>query len=1278
MSAVIHDSPFLRRFDSLWARIRRVQLGQAIVLSGLAVVLAFAGLMAADYWLELSWNLRAASLVMAACLVVVWAGMLLMRFLAAGAKPATAAQVERAFPQLGQSVRTTVQYGQATHEQVAAAGIRDALISALEDDTHARSRSLHLDSIVPSKRLTLASVALAACAITLVAMIGASWEWRTAASRALLGQSVYTDVSLKPGNLKVDQGAPVELTVAVTGRTDRETKLLTRLVGQSDTDWVERQFVAEDAVKAPSGELSFVTRLESVKHPVEYKAIAGPAESPIHRIDVRYPLTLKKVEVELTPPEYTNHPPKKSEDPNVTVVEGTLAAFEILVDQPPRTASLVFTDLSAPKGEEPAEGPQTVPLQIAGTKLTASLPLIRDMKYSIVAETGEGQRLPDNSYRVRVRPDQAPEVTFEEPRDTIDVHTLAEVLMRIRVRDDFGISKAGIIFEVNNEEEYPLLQEDFATAAEELKTLGKLTPDTQAALEKVLPLEFFQLKMTDSVAYYAFAEDNFPGTPHRSTTDLRFVDIRPFRIRYSLRDDPDGNGESMPGPKIATLEELIKRQRFNLNRSMNMERRVERKEKIDLTLVDGVVTSEMEIAQATRQLADFLGGLMVDDLADEIQLLLQAEAHMLAASDSLSAAKFDTAVLQQRDALKELIEGRNRLREEITKNPAKFRSLGAADRRMAQKLRRPKSDKEEAEEVVRRLKQLAAKQEEIQSGVMPSDEPSDEGAAGGEKPDPMKDEETKTAKSGDATKPVDDAPMPGEKPAADANEAAVSAKPDAKSGEAGDEPGPSGDDAAKPQKSPAQMREELKDKQLDNVLEAQDVEKALGKLKNITDLAKERMTAANKSLEGANSSLDRGDDPGVVKNSDEAIGALNDLAKQVEALIKEEAAERLDEARKLANELAESQAELAANIPSMNQGQSGKPNDKDPMDAQAQKKGAGEKGDDPQDKSDDPMQGEGDKPGEPKEDPKDPMSGAGEKPMSGGKSGSGDPISEQNDPMKGGGGGPGDKDSENKEGAGKTDALAKQAEENAETGKSIRDILNSILKSNDPADREVIAKVEGIMKDSNLDETVKRMEAIGSQLRDGRTDDARIGAQDSADRWEITAGRLGAAFREVSAPKLEELMDIERRLAELRERMENLKSERDVTKFLADAGKLLQRLEEMKVGAGVREELQKLMEKAGWTEDAEQFRLNKESGWAISDETRLMSAPEGYAIAIRDVSQAVQAHIQELILGDVLSTQGEVTPPQYEKLVERYYQVLARQKRPEMKAETPPPKAEDK
>src|SRR6185436_10384006 len=123
--------------------------------------------------------------------------------------------------------------------------------------------------------------------------------------------------------------------------------------------------------------------------------------------------------------------------------------------------------------------PEEVPVQIDGNVVTMQLDLTRDKVYSLAAVSADEMPLPENSFRIRVRKDQPPSISFDEPNEALEVHTLAEVLMRLRARDDFGLTKAGIVFQVNNEEEHTLLKQDFEEAlaeAEKEAANGKLPP----------------------------------------------------------------------------------------------------------------------------------------------------------------------------------------------------------------------------------------------------------------------------------------------------------------------------------------------------------------------------------------------------------------------------------------------------------------------------------------------------------------------------------------------------------------------------------------------------------------------------------------------------------------------------------------------------------------------------------------------------------------------------------------------------------------------------------
>lgn len=783
-----HDTAFLNRFRSVWARKRRVELGQVAVSSLLLALLALGGLAIADYSLELDRSVRVIALSAALGAVMLFAIHSLWRTMRQWSQPTTAVEIEAAFPQLGQSVRTTVQFGAMQVEQVQSEGVATTLVTALAEQTHQRALPLTIEDVVPSKKLWLIACGLTAGVVLFAGASSVDWQWRNATGRAILQEQPYRQLEVLPGDQTVDEGGGTRIDVALIGRTNREVVLFTRAAGQADGEWTERKLEeaevgaaevrsqssrgtepspAPNCVILPSEALAsrphvaFVARLDRLTKPVEYRLTAGELASPVFRIDIRRPLRIEEVKIDLTPPSYTGQPISTSLDANLSVLQGTHARFAIQFDKPVKSASLVFAPRKQPRDDEDKNEPEVVPLDVGRALLPVEhaetgrsarptgiveLTLNEDRNYSIVAEAEDGTRLPENKYRIRVREDQPPQVSFEEPRDAVEVHTLAELPMRIRVRDDYGLTKAGVIFQINNEQEIPLIAQDFdvvVSAANEVVTDGKISPTTQAALEKVLPLEVFELTQKDSVMYFGFAEDNRPDKPQRTETDMQFIDIRPFKRAYQVIDPDPMNGMNM-GQGLKSLEELIQKQRFGLNRTMQIEKRAVAGRRPDATTLDQLMQFETELAKNVRDTAQGLESRGFDDT----ELFYQAEAAMLAAVDSLSVGKWENATLQMKDALKALIEQRDRTLEFILKNPdaARLAALRAFDRQQAQKLRRPKTDKEEARELIRRLEELVS-QETTVAGAL--EEEAEEPRTKIQEPKDEKSEQQKSEKTED-------------------------------------------------------------------------------------------------------------------------------------------------------------------------------------------------------------------------------------------------------------------------------------------------------------------------------------------------------------------------------------------------------------------------------------------------------------------------------------------------------------------------------------------------
>ncbi len=118
-------------------------------------------------------------------------------------------------------------------------------------------------------------------------------------------------------------------------------------------------------------------------------------------------------------------------------------------------------------------------------------------------------------------------------------------------------------------------------------------------------------------------------------------------------------------------------------------------------------------------------------------------------------------------------------------------------------------------------------------------------------------------------------------------------------------------DAVEPVQAAKPTRAELRDKQLDVSLEARDIERILGKLKKASELSKQRITEAAKVAESASMSLDKGDSKAARAEAQQTAEMFKEIAKQLEALLKEEAPQRIAEARQMAQQLAKAEKEFA-------------------------------------------------------------------------------------------------------------------------------------------------------------------------------------------------------------------------------------------------------------------------------------------------------------------------------------------------------------------------------
>ena len=1206
------EPKFLRRFEQIRTSLRRYQARMGLAATILVAATGLGFLAWSDYYHELTRTSRAFGLAVATVITLVVLGRWLIAPLRWWTQPRTAFEIEGKFPQLGQRIRTVVQYAGRPDDRIADEGVKPTLVQALEAETEERATPLPLDRVVRWRRAH-ALAALAAVPVLLLAFAAIrSREWRVAIQRAMLVERPYTTIVVLPGDVLVDQGADVLVVVELMGRPRKQVSVESRPFGKKDALWkAESRYSSKDSTSR------FEAKFEKVKGPLEYRAVANTqVESPTFAVRVRYPLAITAFEVKVTPPTYTGLDPKTNKGGDVQAVEGSVANFKIAFDAPPSEAALEMTELSrkAAKKDEPSPAPKILPLKREGDALVATLDLSKDIDYKVVAKTADGRFLPKNKYRIDVREDRAPRVVFDEPDEALEVHPIAEVRHRARVDDDFGLTRAGIVFRFNDGDEKTLILKDFPLAPGQ-------KPKTAASLEEMLLLETLNATPLDSVTYYAFAEDNFPGTPRRTETDLRYIDLRTFKREYKLAEP--GSGEGDPGELIA-LDELIGRQRVNLNRA----NRLAKHKPTDRTEADDplkIATFEETLINLTKEFTEGIEAL-ADARVDALHKALDA---MQASLDSLDRGRNAEAPPAMAEALKNLVAARRDLLNLIGGNPALAAAMRAYDRRQAQKIRKPKGKDQEAEELADRLEELAREEDFVYATIATSmggtaaaetkdamkgrpDKPKD-----GEPKEPQKEAKPKDQgqespkdqdgpkgegdKSKDGPKGEGDKGKDGPKGEGDKGQDGPKGEGDkGQDGPRGKGPqgiakgeGDKGEDGEGGPGEPKKLdRRGVAEKQEQIADEARDLEEKLKRLEAASDLAKARMAKAAEKVEKTSGDLARGNTKEAAEDAKAGAGMLHELARQVKGEIAREAADQLAMARDLAEELAKREAELA----DRNEGPSpsASPGDQEGKDAK------GEKG-----KGKDGKDGKG-------EEGQGP--GQGPKPGQGGRGG-----------------------------IGGSDALAEgdQIERMAEMAKTLEAWLKQIDKRGEGKAADAVRE---ILDKGNVAEIVERAERMGEVRVGGKKEELGREARELATKLDVLGQALALLHRGIVAPQLAAMVEFDRRVAALMDKLDTLKTEAEVAAWKREVAALIRDLEKAGI-EGAAELADALRVGGGWHWDAAHLHL---------------MAPDTVINSFKAVSVQIKDRVQDMILKDLASARDEATPPMFREMVERYYELISK------------------
>ncbi|HEV3003200.1 MAG TPA: hypothetical protein VGX78_02020, partial [Pirellulales bacterium] len=207
--------------------LRTCQVAAAFARLGLIELALVAAFVLADWFWITSTAIRALGLSLMAAAAASSALRTMGRLRRLGRGEA-AICAEESFPQLGQRVRTTLEYVEPSPITAPASpGLVDALVS----DTDRQTRVIDFQTLIPWRRVRWQAAMLAVLSVAGLAALAVSPELRIAFQRMLLVPAHYTRLTVKPGDRQVKVGGDVLIQAELTGRTVRQIELRYRPVG---------------------------------------------------------------------------------------------------------------------------------------------------------------------------------------------------------------------------------------------------------------------------------------------------------------------------------------------------------------------------------------------------------------------------------------------------------------------------------------------------------------------------------------------------------------------------------------------------------------------------------------------------------------------------------------------------------------------------------------------------------------------------------------------------------------------------------------------------------------------------------------------------------------------------------------------------------------------------------------------------------------------------------------------------------------------------------------
>jgi hypothetical protein len=329
-------------------------------------------------------------------------------------------------------------------------------------------------------------------------------------------------LTVEPGDILVSRGADQLIVARTEGFEPQEITLLTRFGNAAE--W-------QRAAMIPGGDShSFEMFLFDLARSGEYRVLAEGLRSRIYRIEVAELPEVERIDLTYHYPARLALPARTVVDGgDISAVRGSRVVVTVVPSQGVSDASLVLN------------GRESLPMaQNEDGNWTAALAIDEEGQYRIDLPYGDNTQVAASpNYAIEVVADRAPTVKISRFGRDSQVTNVEEALIEVSGRDDLNIATLELVYAINDQPEKTVV----LYQGNEAKT-GVTAGHT-------LRLEDYALSPGDLIAYYARAADSTAENARTSTTDIFFMQVRPFD--RSFRRSQGGGGGSQGGNQERSL-----------------------------------------------------------------------------------------------------------------------------------------------------------------------------------------------------------------------------------------------------------------------------------------------------------------------------------------------------------------------------------------------------------------------------------------------------------------------------------------------------------------------------------------------------------------------------------------------------------------------------------------------------------------------------------------------------------------------------------------------------